>query len=460
MAKKTEHNADLATRLVDRHFGSSDGQLMVGQCPIGDIVAQHGTPLYVYDKQVLSKKLEALQAALSPRFDIFYSMKANPNQEILRFFIDRQCGIEIASTGELHQALHAGCSPKSILFAGPGKRDEELAFALQEAIGEIHVESLAEARRLSELAGQLQRRAQVSLRINPSEDAQGGAMRMGGKAAPFGIDEERLDEVVDAVAADPNLDLVGIHLFTGTQILDYQILGVQYRHAVSIARRVADRLGRPLKTIDFGGGLGIPYFAHEEPLDLEAFSREVAELITEVDADPRLAGARLIVEPGRFLVGEAGLYVSRIVEIKESRGKKFLIVDGGMHHHLAASGNLGQTIKRNYPVAIVNKLAAADVESSNAEAPIEKVDVVGPLCTPLDVLARGVELPLAEVGDLVAVFQSGAYGRTASPLGFLSHDGPAEVLVDGDAQYEIRRRGTVADLLADQPVIQTEGATL
>jgi diaminopimelate decarboxylase len=266
-------------------------------------------------------------------------------------------------------------------------------------------------------------------------------MRMGGKPLPFGVDEERLDSVLDLILADRAIGFRGIHLFAGTQILEAEVLAAQYRKGLEIAVRVADRVGHPLHTIDFGGGLGIPYFANEQPLDLEKLRDLLASLFAEFADDPRFAGTKFIVEPGRFLVGEAGVYLCCVNDIKISRGKKFLIVDGGMHHHLAASGNLGQTIKRNYPVGLVNKLdQPAD----------EAVDVVGPLCTPLDVLARNVQLPCAEVGDLVGIFQSGAYARAASPLNFLSHPAPPEVLADAGEDRLIRARGEYSDYLLDQ----------
>lgn len=441
-------------QLVERCFSVSDGQLTVGQdLAVADLANKHGTPMFLYDSGVMGTKLQALWAALTPRFDIYYSIKANPNQKFLKFFVERGCGLEIASAGELHQALEAGCPPQSIVFAGPGKRDEELAAALENDIGEIHVESLNEAVRLSRLAELHGKQPRIALRVNPCGEAQGGAMRMGGKAAPFGIDEEVLDEVVDYVLADPNLYLAGVHLFTGTQILDADVLLKQYRHAIEIARRVGQNIDRPLDTIDFGGGLGIPYFAHETPLDLDVLAEGIAELLAEIDGDDLLADARLIVEPGRFLVGEAGLYVSQVIDVKTSRDKTFVIADGGMHHHLAASGNLGQTIKRNYPVAVANKMAASTSGEADAgpdETGAGKVDVVGPLCTPLDVLARNVSLPPVEVGDLFVVFQSGAYARSASPLGFLSHVAPPEVWIDGEADEVIRRRGQVEDTLRDQ----------
>ncbi len=428
--------SDLAATLITRYFPGSRSELILAGVPVRHLAATYGTPLFVYDRGVLDRKLNALRAALPARFSIFYSMKANPSLAILRHFLALGCGLEIASAGEFEQALQAGCAPERMLFAGPGKTEAELGLVLSRNIGEIHLESLVEVRRIGEICRKLRTRARVAIRVNPAGEAEGGAMLMGGRASPFGVDEEILDEVLEVVLADPALELRGIHLFTGTQILDATVLIGQYKHALGIARRVVNRVGRPLKTIDFGGGLGIPYFAREQELDLSKLRDGLAELGTTVEEDPAFAGTQFIVEPGRFLVGEAGVYIARINDIKSSRGKKFLILDGGMNHHLAASGNLGQTIKRNYPVALVNRL----------EAPAEEtVDVAGPLCTPLDTLARGVALPRAEIGDLVGIFQSGAYARTASPLGFLSHPAPPEVWVDAGYHALVRARGGSAE---------------
>ena len=431
---------DVASELVNLHFPSSVQELCISGESISTIVEQYQTPLYLYSEDVLEQKWNALRAALPAEFSVFYSMKANPQRSFLEYFLKKGCGIEIASGGELYQALEAGCPPEQIVYAGPGKSERELEFALASGVGEIHIESIREAERIASLSRLAGKSTRVALRVNAQASVQGGAMRMGGKPSPFGIDEESLDELVDRILVDPWLELVGIHLYTGTQILDHNILISQYRHAVEIAGRVATRIGKPLQTIDFGGGLGVPYFAHEQALDLHAFADGLAQLVEELRTTPLLADARLIVEPGRFLVAEAGIYVTRVIDIKQSRGKTFLIADGGMHHHLAASGNLGQTIKRNYPIVLLNKLKKpADVA----------VDVVGPLCTPLDVLGRSVELPRAAVGDLIGIFQSGAYGRTASPLGFLSHPTPAEIwIADGLARL-IRRRGRYEDLLRD-----------
>lgn len=434
---------DLAHDLVQRHFNAAGGELLIGGIPVSRLAHDHGTPAFFYDRSVIHRKVQALREALPDRFSICFSVKANPNAEILRYFLSLGCGLEIASAGEFDKAVEAGCDPERILFAGPGKSESELEHVLSRRIGEIHLESLTEAGRVSRIAKALGRRAKVALRVNPAGEAEGGAMRMGGRPAPFGVDEENIEATLDVILASESLEFNGIHLFTGTQILDADTLLNQYRHGVEIGRRVFRYTSAPLPRLDFGGGLGIPYFAHEKALDLCAVRQGLCKLRAECDQDPALTGTDFLVEPGRFLVGEAGIYVTRVNDIKISRGKKFLIVDGGMNHHLAASGNLGQTIKRNYPVALLTKL---DGE------PQESVDVVGPLCTPLDTLARNVVLPRAEIGDLFGIFQSGAYGRSASPLGFLSHPAPPEVLV-GDGLPVLTGDGTLRSAVSNESLV-------
>jgi diaminopimelate decarboxylase len=426
--------ADLASNLARKYFAVSGGELAIGGVGVRRLAEMHGTPSFVYDQGVMDRRIDELRAALPPGFAICYSVKANPNLSVIRHFVARGCGLEVASAGEFGLALKAGCEPRNILFAGPGKTEAELEYVLSQGIGEIHIESLQEVRRVAAISSQLGIRAAVSIRVNPASDAEGGAMRMGGRPAAFGIDEEQLERALDAVLECSALEFHGVHIFAGTQILDANTLTAQYRHGLTVGRRAAQYARSPLHTIDFGGGLGIPYFTHEQPLDLEQLRAGLADLFHGAESNPALSGTRFVVEPGRFLVGEAGVYLAHVNDIKVSRGKKFLILDGGMNHHLAASGNLGQTIKRNYPIAIANRM---DTPAS------ETVDVVGPLCTPLDTVARNVALPPAEIGDLIAIFQSGAYGRSASPLGFLSHPAPAEILADRGTAELIAARGEI-----------------
>jgi len=415
---------DLVFELIKRYFSTLSGELFIGGIPASSLAAQYGTPLFVYDRNTIDRKFTLLRETLPPNFLIYYSVKANPHHAILEHFVGRDCGLEVASAGEFSRAVKAGCRPEKILFAGPGKTEAELEFVLARDIGEIHIESLLEAQRISAICCRLGKRARVAVRVNPAGEVQGGAMRMGGKPAPFGIDEEQLEDVLGHLATLPGLELRGIHLFTGTQILDHEILAAQYRRGLDIARRVATGLQKPLATVDFGGGLGIPYFAGDRQLDMKCLRESLEAMMAEVRKEPYFSGTRFIVEPGRYLVGEAGIYIARVNDVKTSRGKKFLVLDGGMHHHLAASGNLGQVIKRNFPLTVIDKFNCSEKEV---------VDIVGPLCTPLDTLARDIELPAANVGDLIGIFQSGAYGRSASPVGFLSHPAPAEVWI-GDQE--------------------------
>jgi diaminopimelate decarboxylase len=430
-------------RVVKDYWKHDEGELLIGGLKISSLAARYGTPLFAYDRGVVEQKYLALRNGLPAKFAISYSVKANPNPAFLTFFLEKGCGFEIASAGEFHLARNVGCPPEKIIFAGPGKTAAELRLAIDQGIGEIHAESALEIERISTISLEAHRRTRVALRINPNEEGQGGAMRMGGKSAPFGVDEEEMDPLILRIAEDPHLEFSGIQLFAGTQILDHEVLLDQYRKGLEIGRHAAALVAAPLRTLDFGGGFGIPYFSGETELDMRQFGSDLKDLIDAIE-DDCFANTRFIVEPGRFLVGEAGLYVTRITDIKTSRGKKFLILDGGMNHHLAASGNLGQVMKRNFPMTILNKLDLP---------PTDTVDVVGPLCTPLDTLGRSVQFPPAEVGDLVGIFQSGAYARTASPIGFLSHPSPPEVWVESGSDFLIRRRGNPDDSVRDiQPV--------
>ncbi|QUS42294.1 type III PLP-dependent enzyme [Tardiphaga alba] len=411
----------LTETLVQRHFSVSGADLCVGGLPVRELAAHHGTPLFIYDGGVMRANYRALKQALQGFAHIHYSVKANPAPAIIRLFASEGAGVEIASIGEYRAARAAGVAPDRILFAGPGKRVAELEAVIADGIDEVHVESYEEIARVAAIGARVGLRVRMSIRVNPVAAAQGGAMRMGGKPAPFGFDEEDLSNVVAAVMAQDALDLRGVHLFAGTQILDVDVLLSQWRHAIDVASRVAALAGKPLHTIDLGGGLGIPYFQGEGTLDLAGITKAVPDLQRLLRADPLLADARPIVEPGRFLAGPGGVYVMAVNASKLSRGTRFLVTDGGMHHHLAASGNLGQIIKRDYPIVAPARMDARDTSPAT---------VVGPLCTPLDTLARKTDLPDLAADDLIAVLQSGAYGRTASPSGFLSQPEAGEILVE------------------------------
>ncbi|MBD3241680.1 MAG: type III PLP-dependent enzyme [Chitinivibrionales bacterium] len=426
--------------LIHTTFPQSGNGLVIGGIPVDILAERFGTPLYVYDAGVMDRQWESLRSLYPPRFAVHYSVKANPNPAILRHFLALGAGLEIASGGELRMALAADCPPPRMLFAGPGKTPAEIELALDAGVGEIHAESPLEVERIDTIAAQRNQTAAIALRVNPAEQAQGGAVRMGGKPAVFGIDEEQIGTVIDMACSRRHIDVRGVHVYAGSQLLHSDQLLQQYRRGYAIACRAADCLGQPLRSVDFGGGLGVPYFAHESPLDLDALRAGLDALDQLIAADPRVAGARFVIEPGRFLVAAAGVYLARVIDVKVSRGTTFVVIDGGLNHHLAASGNLGQVIRRNFPVI------SADRPFAPAETTVE---IAGPLCTPLDMLARSLDMPYIEPGELIAVLQSGAYARTASPLGFLSHPAPAEVLVGGGKARLIRRRGEADDWVRD-----------
>ena len=412
---------DLARRLVADGFPRQDGALRIGGLDVEALADVHGTPLFLYDAALMRRAYRNLSAALASFATVDYSVKANPHPDIIRVFAGEGAGAEIASGAEFEAARAAGIPASRILFAGPGKSDADIDRVVAAGIGEIHLENHEEMARVTAAARRHSRVARVAIRVNPGPDAQGGAMRMGGKPSPFGFDEEEMEAAIDAVEAEPSLDLVGLHLFAGTQGLVAATLLTQWAYGLRLAARMAGRIGRPLGTIDLGGGLGIPYFSGDAPLDLAALRDGIPALRAQRDADPLLASARIVLEPGRYLAGSAGLYVARVRAVKTSRGQRFLITDGGMHHHLAASGNLGQVVKRDYPVVAVREIEGA---------PRGTQAVVGPLCTPLDMLARAALLPDLAAGDCIAVLQSGAYALSASPTGFLSHPRPVELLID------------------------------
>ena len=422
---------DFAKRIAAELLDFGDGKARLNGCFIEQLAKECGTPFFVYDADVLVRQFERLRRALPEVIDIYYSIKANPHPKVISVFVERGAGCEIASGGEYVLARRAGVPPRRIVFAGPGKGRDELEYVVSHGVREIHVESFEEIELLEQLADRLDTVINVSIRVNPSA-ALGGGLLMGGQPTAFGFEEESLVDVAKALSSHTRLKLRGLHVYTGTQILDAEALLRHWRHAITVGKRLADFTGEPLSTVDLGGGLGVPYFSHETELDLGVLATGARAIIEEAYADPRLASAQFIVEPGRFLAGPAGIYVAGVRSVKTCRGAIFVVLDGGMNHHLAASGNLGQVVRRDYP--IVN-LSRTDKESEAS------VVVVGPLCTPIDTLGRKVGLPLPQPGDLLGIMQSGAYGLTASPVVFLSHPSPAEILVKKGSHEVITPRG-------------------
>lgn len=398
-------------------FDTTHDELQVGGLPLSLLAERVGqTPFYAYDRSLIAARVAGVRQVLPQGVHLHYAIKANPMPALVGFMRPLVDGMDVASAGELKLALDAGADPRTIGFAGPGKRDAELRQAVAAGVL-LHAESARELEVLAASAQALGRPARVALRINPDFELRGAGMHMGGGPKPFGIDAEQVPAMLRAMARD-GLAFEGFHIYPGSQNLRGSVIAESLHRSVELVLRLAHDAPAPVRYVNLGGGWGIPYVAGERRLDLAP----VADALAQVQAalGRALPEAQMVLELGRYLVGEAGIYVARVIDRKVSRGQVFLVTDGGMHQHLAASGNFGQVIRRNYPVVIGNRLQAAERESAT---------VVGPLCTPLDVLAERMELAVAQPGDLVVVLQSGAYGATASPQAFLGHPPCAEVLV-------------------------------
>jgi len=398
-------------------FSVSNGELVIGGIPLSRLAARVGqTPFYAYDRQLLAQRVAQLRTALPASIKLHYAMKANPMPALVCHMAGLVDGIDVASGGELKIALDSGGDPHEISFAGPGKSRDELVRAVAADIL-INIESFREVAELARIRNETGCKARIAVRVNPDFELKSSGMKMGGGPKQFGVDAEQVPELLAEIGR-AGLAFEGFHLFAGSQNLKPEaIVEAQYK-SFDLALRLSQSAPSPVRFLNLGGGFGIPYFPGEQHLDLAPIGANLASLAERASSE--MPNAELVIELGRYLVGEAGIYVSSIVDRKESRGQIFLVTDGGLHHHLAASGNFGQVIRKNYPVAIGNKMTPDKCEN---------VSVVGPLCTPLDLLADRMELAEAHPGDLVVIYQSGAYGFTASPQAFLGHPACIEVLV-------------------------------
>ncbi|QZH74586.1 MAG: pyridoxal-dependent decarboxylase, exosortase A system-associated [Erythrobacter sp.] len=402
---------------IPPYFAVKDGELAIGGRKASALVKEAGdTPLFVYSREAITRRVRELRAAMPERLRLHYAMKANPYPPLLEFMADLVDGLDIASGGELEQARKAGYLPREISFAGPGKRDAELLAAIRAGVT-LNCESEGEAERTLAFGKALGIAPRMAIRVNPSFELRGSGMKMGGGAKPFGVDEERVPDLARRLV-DGGADWRGFHIYTGSQALDAHAIVETQANVLSLAARLGEESGVAVPHLNMGGGFGIPYFDRDVPLDLHAVGAAMGERFA--DLPPTLRETHFAIELGRYLVGEAGVYLTRILDRKVSHGVTYLVTDGGLHHQLAASGNFGTVVRRNYPVAIANRFDAA---------PEEEANVVGCLCTPLDRLADQAHLPRAEVGDIVAVFCAGAYGASASPAAFLGQGAAREMLV-------------------------------
>lgn len=394
-----------------------DSMLMIGgdrADALADVAGD--TPLFVYDSAMLTARVAEWRAAMPAEIQLHYAMKANPYAPLLAFMAGLVDGFDVASGGELKAALASGMAAQHISFAGPGKRDRELEVAIA-AGATLNLESAGEAERALSIAARLSRRPRLAVRVNPDFDLKGSGMKMGGGAKPFGVDAAEVSALVRRLI-DAGADWRGFHIFAGSQALDAAAIADTQTQTVALAARLADEIGAPPPLVNLGGGMGVPYFPGDKAVDAPAVGAALGETLAGRPAV--LKDSRFAMELGRWLVAEAGVYLARVVDRKTSHGETFLVTDGGLHHQLAASGNFGTVIRRNYPIAVANAFGSE---------PVETVSVVGCLCTPLDRLGDQVALPRAGIGDLIAIFQAGAYGASASPATFLGQGSAREMLV-------------------------------
>ncbi|PZQ47788.1 MAG: decarboxylase [Rhodovulum sulfidophilum] len=381
-----------------------------------------GTPQFLYLTPAIEARIAALRAAFGGRFALSYAVKANPNPALLGWLRGRIEFLDVSSIGEFHRGRSAGWAADRASFTGPAKRDAELRAAIAGGIGEIILESLDEARRAEVIAAALGRVQDVLIRVSPDRVPKGFGDHMAGRPSPFGIDVEEIDAALTEIAAMRRLRVAGLHIYSGTQCLRAEAIVENYLIFLGIFEQTCARHDIAPRKLVFGSGLGIPYHAGEAPLDLGAVAAGTNPALDALRARGRFAATCLTLELGRYLVGEAGYFLTRVIRVKESRGRRIAICDGGMNCHLPAAGHFGMVVPRNYRMHRVG--------GGEPEGPAEEVDLSGPLCTSIDKIGRGVTLPRLAPGDLVAVHASGAYGPTASPLGFISHSPPVEVLAD------------------------------
>lgn len=416
-------------------------ELYVGGLPITQLVEKYGEPMYVYDAEVIEAQYRKLKAVLPEQIEVFYSMKANPNVSLVAFLSGLVMGADVSSLREMYVAERAGFSPDRILFVGPSKSEQELREAIDREIFLLVIESEQELWLADRIAGELGKTINVAVRINPAFDAGGSKLKMGGGARQFGIDEEGIEPILKKAASLQHARVMGIHVYLGTRILDYEVAWKNTRYVLELAQRLRETTGVELRVVDFGGGLGVSYFNGEHDFDIEKFGEEFRKFFD--DYYPSMPPTRFIMELGRYLVADAGIYVTRARYVKQSRGQKFVLVSGGMNHHQATT-SIGSFIKSHFPIEVLNKMGLPKEDETH---------VCGPLCTPADVLGKAVKTVEVEPGDLIGILKSGAYGLTASPLKFLSHDHPLEVMVYKGRDFLIRKGSSVEEIMNSQVLV-------
>lgn len=416
----------------------------INQKEILELADLYETPFYLYDGNYLFRHYHNIRNQLYPEIEIFLSLKANNNTSIAKLFETWGAGVEVASKGELYLALKAGFKPENIIFSGPGKKIEEIKYAVKNKIYSIIVESVLELELVQALSKEENSVTNIAVRVNPDKDLSNSTIKMSGVARQFGIDESQLSCFFKKLETCPNVNYLGIHVYTGTQNLDASKIIESFKYIFNVARKIYYNHGRLNKMMNLGGGFGVPYFNHEKPLDMQFVINKLNHLVG--NAEKSIFGqTRFIIESGRYLLAQAGIYITKILYSKVSKGEKFYIVDGGLHHH-AASTFRGRMVRSNFEIRSISRNETADTIVENA-------NIVGPLCTPEDCLAKSIHLASLAPGDLICLLNSGAYGLTYSPVHFLGHPTPSEILKLKDSYIQIRERGQVEDILLRQKIV-------
>lgn len=417
-----------------KYFDLKNPILKIGDILVTDILKTHSTPLYLYDLKIIEKQHQLLKKNLPNQINILYSVKANPNINICSALKRLGTGAEIASSGELYIAIQAGFSPDQIVFDGPGKTKKDMEYAIKTGIKTINAESIEELKTIDRIAGGLSKKVDVCLRINPIIHGNNAKMHTAGGAQKFGTDQETAYRTIQTAMKLKNICFCGIHVYIGSQIFDHKLLADTLSKTIDYALEASQKLGFELKQINLGGGLGIPYNDSEKPFDIISFGKLIKETIDAKKA--LLQNTQFFMEIGRYLTSESGIYLTKIIDIKKSRGETFVIVDGGINHSF-----LPIIMNKNYPTLIVNKLA---------EKKTTLVNIGGTLCTSIDMFSKKILMPKPEIDDVIAIFNSGAYGFSASMLYFLSHPLPAEVIIKNGKTFLARSHGKKEDFMINQ----------
>lgn len=399
-----------------------DFYALIPKAEVKKLTKETKLPAFFYFRQIIEKKHQELSGCLPDCFRIHYAFKANPNRDIIKVMRSLGMGADVASLGELTAAREAGFLPEDVEFTGPGKTLEELSFAIDLGISAINVESISEIKKIINLCRTNNTTANVGIRVNPRTRPSSSAMKMGGDTQ-FGIVESDLEDALAIIRAESKLlHFTGLHMHLGSQFQEAEKLLLNFRFVLEKAYEVTHLYGVPVEKLNFGGGWGVDMFGKKPPLDLKKLKSGLLELFSDPKYKAAFTETKFIIEPGRFLTAECGLYAAEVIYRKKGHQREFLIVDGGMHQHYAAAGGIGQVIRRNYEVDALSEGDTNGDKSSYA--------IAGNLCIPDDILATELELDSSiDEGDVLLFFNSGAYGFSASPLHFLSHPLPNEVFI-------------------------------